>query len=57
MLAGLMVGFTQGLGLIKAVKYGVAAGTANTLVIGAGKFSMSDFNEIFPKVAAELITV
>lgn len=52
MLAGLMIGFTQGLGLLEAVKYGVAAGTANTLIIGAGQFSMRDFDHIFSNVAA-----
>lgn len=55
MLAGLMVGFAQGFGLIEAVKYGVTAGTANTLMIGAGKFSMDDFNVIFSKVAVEAL--
>lgn len=47
MLAGLTVAFTQGLGLETAVKYGVAAGTANTLVIGAGQFKKPDFDAVF----------
>jgi len=50
MLAGLIFGFTQGFGLNKAVKHGVAAGTANTLSIGAGKFSMNHFKEVFAKI-------
>lgn len=47
MLAGLAYGFTRGYSLVEAVKYGVAAGTANTLVIGAGQFTMHDFNEVY----------
>ncbi|MFO7679954.1 MAG: 1-phosphofructokinase family hexose kinase [Chloroflexota bacterium] len=50
MLAGLAFGFTRGLGLSEAVRYGVAAGTANTLVLGAGQFTMQDFHEIFAQV-------
>lgn len=46
MLAGLAYGFSRGYPLAEAVKYGVAAGTANTLVIGAGQFTMPDFNDI-----------
>ncbi len=50
MMAGLAYGFTHGFDLSKAVKYGVAAGTANTLVIGAGQFAMHDFNSIFANI-------
>ena len=57
MLAGLLVGCTQGLGLLEAVKYGVAAGTANTLGIGAGQFSMNEFDTIFADIDAEYITI
>ena len=46
MLAGLAYGFSHELSLVEAVKYGVAAGTANTLVIGAGQFTMGDFEKI-----------
>ncbi|MCB9443955.1 MAG: 1-phosphofructokinase family hexose kinase [Ardenticatenaceae bacterium] len=53
MLAGLAYGFTRGLYLVEAVKYGVAAGTANTLVIGAGQFMMTDFESILSKVGVE----
>ncbi len=47
MMAGLAYGFTHGFNLADAVKYGVAAGTANTLVIGAGQFTMRDFDAIY----------
>jgi 1-phosphofructokinase family hexose kinase len=50
MLAGLVYAFTQGLALVDAAKFGVAAGTANTLVIGAGQFSMQDFDDILDRV-------
>lgn len=46
MLAGLVHGFNLGLNLSEAVRYGVAAGTANTLVLGAGQFSKQDFLDI-----------
>ncbi|MCA9954798.1 MAG: 1-phosphofructokinase family hexose kinase [Ardenticatenaceae bacterium] len=54
-LAGLMFGFAQSLDWIDATKLGVAAGTANTLITGAGKFSMADFNDILADVEVELI--
>ncbi len=50
MMAGLTYGFTHGFSLAKAAKYGVAAGTANTLVIGAGQFTMSDFAAIYGQI-------
>ena len=46
LLAGLAHGFARGLSLAEAVKVGVAAGTANALVVGAGQFSMRDFADI-----------
>ena len=46
MLAGLAAGFSQGLSYLEAIKSGVAAGTANTLMIGAGQFSIDDFEEV-----------
>ena len=49
MLAGLAYGFGQGYQLAEAVKYGVAAGTANTLALGAGQFAMDDLEEIYAK--------
>jgi len=47
LLAGLAYGFTRGYPLAAAVTYGVAAGTANTLVIGAGRFTMRDFHHVY----------
>jgi tagatose 6-phosphate kinase len=46
MLAGLAYGFLQGLSLEQAIACGVAAGTANTLTIGAGQFKMDDFERL-----------
>jgi 6-phosphofructokinase 2 len=46
MLAGLAFGFTHGFGFEDAIKYGVAAGTANTLVVGAGNFTLDDFESV-----------
>lgn len=45
-LAGLAYGFTHKLPFEDALKYGVAAGTANTLVVGAGNFTLDDFERI-----------
>ncbi len=53
MLAGLTYGFTSGMSMVEAVKRGVAAGTANTLVIGAGQFTMRDFDDIYSKLACQ----
>ena len=43
MLAGLTYGFLHGLSFEESVRCGVAAGTANTLTVGAGQFKISDF--------------
>ncbi|MBK8901698.1 MAG: 1-phosphofructokinase family hexose kinase [Anaerolineaceae bacterium] len=57
MLAGLTYAFAQGYPFVEAVKHGVAAGTANTLVIGAGQFTLRDFAAVYGKVqAAQLET-
>jgi tagatose 6-phosphate kinase len=50
MLAGLVAGFSEGLSPEEAIKYGVAAGTANTLTLGAGQFSVDDFEAIREQV-------
>jgi fructose-1-phosphate kinase PfkB-like protein len=52
MLAGLVYGFTQGFDFVESVKHGVAAGTANTLAIGAGQFSRQDFDNVLAKVVS-----
>jgi 1-phosphofructokinase family hexose kinase len=46
MLAGLVYGFLNGLTFEEALICSVAAGTANTLTIGAGQFSMEDFQRL-----------
>jgi tagatose 6-phosphate kinase len=46
MLAGLTYGFLHGFLFEEAVIYGVAAGTANTLSIGAGQFDIKDFEKL-----------
>lgn len=50
MLAGLAAAFSHGLPLSEALTFGVAAGTANTLVVGAGQFARRDFEEIRSRV-------
>ena len=39
--------------MVEAVKHGVAAGTANTLVIGAGQFKMADFADVLSQVTVD----
>lgn len=46
MLAGLVYGFTHGMTFEEALIHGVAAGTANTLTLGAGVFSLQDFEQV-----------
>jgi 1-phosphofructokinase family hexose kinase len=43
LLGGLAAGLTRGLSLVEALRSGVAAGTANTLRLGAGLFEVSDY--------------
>jgi 1-phosphofructokinase family hexose kinase len=50
MLAGLAHGFLQGLSFEQAVINGVAAGAANTLTIGAGRFGLDDFERLREEV-------
>jgi tagatose 6-phosphate kinase len=46
MLAGFAYGFLHGFSFEEAVIYGVAAGTANTLMMGAGQFKIEDFERL-----------
>jgi tagatose 6-phosphate kinase len=46
MLAGLTYGILRGLSFEEAIVCGVAAGTANTLTIGAGQFKIEDFERL-----------
>ncbi len=50
LLAGITYGVVHNLSIEEGVKYGVAAGTANALTVGAGNFAMDDFNAILPQV-------
>jgi 1-phosphofructokinase family hexose kinase len=52
LLAGIVVRLSEGAELPEAVKWGVAAGAANTLQIGAGRFERRHVEELFPMVAA-----
>jgi tagatose 6-phosphate kinase len=49
-LAGLAYGFTHGFAFEDALKHGIAAGTANTLTIGAGTFTTDDFERVRAQV-------
>jgi tagatose 6-phosphate kinase len=49
-LAGLTYGILHGLTFEEAVVCGVAAGTANTLTIGAGQFTIKDFERLRDQV-------
>ncbi len=50
LLAGITYGVVHKLSIEEGVKYGVAAGTANALIVGAGNFTMEDFNRILPQI-------
>jgi 1-phosphofructokinase family hexose kinase len=45
-LAGLTYGILHGLPLEESIVCGIAAGTANTLTIGAGQFKLQDFERL-----------
>src|SRR4030095_15131020 len=45
-LAGLTYGILHGLSFEEAIACGVAAGAANTLMIGAGQFEIGDFRRL-----------
>lgn len=50
LLAGVTYGLLRGYSLVDALRYGVAAGTANALNIGAGIFSAADFERVYEGV-------
>ena len=50
MLAGLTYGCLHGLSFKETVVCGIAAGTANTLKIGAGQFNLEDFERLRSQV-------
>jgi 1-phosphofructokinase family hexose kinase len=55
MLGGLTHGFLQGLSFEKSVICGVAAGTANTLMMGAGQFKIEDYQRLRGQVQSNKI--
>jgi tagatose 6-phosphate kinase len=50
MLAGLTHGILQGLSFEEAVICSVAAGTANTLMMGAGQFKIEDYERLLGQI-------
>jgi len=50
MLAGLAYGVLRGFSFEETIAGGVAAGTANTLTIGAGQFKIDDFERLLGQV-------
>lgn len=57
LLAGVACGLTRGFTFETAVQYGVAAGAANALTVGAGQFTLDDFSAILSRVAVERVSV
>lgn len=53
LVAGVVRGLTRGLPLADALATGVAAGTANALHIGAGVFTLEDFEQVRAQVTVE----
>jgi 1-phosphofructokinase family hexose kinase len=49
-LAGLVTGFENGSDCSEALRWAVAAGTANALSAGGGQFTMADFNRLLSDV-------
>ncbi|HEX9373783.1 MAG TPA: 1-phosphofructokinase family hexose kinase [Roseiflexaceae bacterium] len=49
-LAGITYGLTHGLSFPAAIGYGVAAGTANALTVGAGTFALEDFERVLAQL-------
>ncbi len=50
MLAGIMYGLSRKFSMEVALRYGIAAGTANALRLGAGVFTLEDFNRVLPNI-------
>ena len=53
MLAGITYGLTHSLSFEQALVYGVAAGTANALSLGAGSFTLGEFDDVRARVTLE----
>jgi 1-phosphofructokinase family hexose kinase len=56
LMAGLALGTHRGWPLIESVRVGVAAAAANTLTLGAGCFSLDDYERILDDVVSEART-
>ncbi len=54
LLAGIVFGFTHGFPFKDALCYGVAAGTANALSLGAGFFTKEEFDSVLPQIITSL---
>ncbi len=50
-VAGITFGLTHSFAFEEAIKYGVAAGTANALTVGAGVFTSADFQRVLAEVS------
>lgn len=48
--AGVAASLADGKSLAEAVRWGIAAGAANTLQVGAGRFSQDDLAQLYPLV-------
>ncbi len=55
LLAGLAFGLSRGLPLPEALRRGVAAGSANTLHTGAGRFTRTDFERLLAESVVTII--
>jgi len=51
-VAGITYGLTHGFAFEESIEYGVAAGTANALTVGAGIFTSADFQHVLSNVTA-----
>jgi 1-phosphofructokinase family hexose kinase len=49
-VAGITYGLAHGFAFEEAIQYGVAAGTANALTVGAGVFTSADFQRVLSEM-------
>ena len=55
LLAGVVQGIARGRPLVDALRQGVAAGTANALTVGAGRFTLQDYERMLASIEINLI--
>lgn len=55
LLAGIVHGLAQGWPLAEALACGAAAGTANTLSIGAGRFTLADYERVRAQISVAIL--